>query len=77
MQQGGIESEPRQISARERIENAPFEHAHFHYSWHIPDIRHDDIPTLDVLSVLLGSGRSSRLFREVRDRKALVHTADS
>ena len=72
-----IESEPRQISARERIENAPFEHAHFHYSWHIPDIRHDDIPTLDVLSVLLGSGRSSRLFREVRDRKALVHTADS
>ena len=72
-----IESEPCQISARERIEEAPFEHAHFHYSWHIPDVRHADIPALDVLSVLLGSGRSSRLFREVRDRKALVHTADA
>ena len=72
-----IESEPCQISARERIEEAPFEHAHFHYSWHIPDVRHVDIPALDVLSVLLGSGRSSRLFREVRDRQALVHTADA
>ena len=72
-----IEDEPTQIAPRERIEEAPFEQAHFHFAWHIPDVRHDDIPALDVLSELLGGGRSSRLFREVRDRLGLVHSADA
>ena len=72
-----IESEPRQVSTRKRIEKASFEQSHFHYSWHIPDIRHEDIPSLDVLSVILGGGRSSRLFRHVRDKQELVHTADA
>ena len=69
--------EPRQTACREIIEEAPVELGHFHFAWHIPELQHPDIPALDVLSTLLGSGRSSRLYREVRDRKGLVVHADA
>ncbi len=69
--------EPRQTAAREVIEEAPIELGYFHYAWHIPDIRHPDTPALDILSSLLGNGRSSRFFREVREKKGLVTSADA
>jgi len=72
-----LPSEPRQTAAREVIEEAPVELAHFHFAWHIPDIRHPDMPALDILAALLGHGRSSRLFREVREKKGLVTAADA
>ena len=72
-----LTNEPRQVAAREVTDEGPFEHAHFHFAWHIPDVRHDDIPALDVLSTLLGGGRSSRLYRQVRDAKTLVHSVDA
>ena len=50
---------------------------HMHYSWHVPDIRHPDLPALDVLATLLGSGRSSRLYQNVREKKGLVNSADA
>lgn len=68
-----LPEEPRQTAAREIIEEAPIELAHFHISWHIPDMRHPDAPALDVLAAVVGSGRSSRLFQQVRERKALAH----
>ena len=69
--------EPRQVAPRVVIEEAKIELGHMHISWHIPDIRHPDVPVLDVLAVLLGSGRSSRLFREVREKQGVVHHADA
>jgi zinc protease len=69
--------EPKQIAPREVIEEAPVELGHFHFSWHIPDLRHPDVVVLDVLAVLLGSGRSSRLFQEVREKKGLVNSVDA
>ncbi len=72
-----LPQEPRQTAPREMIEESPIELGHFHLSWHIPDIRHPDMPALDILSALLGSGRSSRLFREVREKKGLVTSVDA
>jgi zinc protease len=69
--------EPKQVAARAVIEEAAIELGHFHFSWHIPDLRHPDIPLLDVLATLLGGGRSSRLFQEVREKKALVNSVDA
>jgi zinc protease len=69
--------EPRQTAGREIIEEAAIELGHLHFAWHIPDLRHPDVPVLDVLSVLLGSGRSCRLYQEVREKKGLVHYADA
>lgn len=69
--------EPKQTAPRELIEEATIEMGHFHYCWHIPDLRHADIPALDVLATLLGAGRSSRLFQEIREKKALVVSVDA
>ena len=72
-----LPEEPSQAAAREVIEEAPIELGHMHFSWHIPEVRHADIPALDVLATLLGSGRSSRLFQSVREKQALAHSADA
>ena len=69
--------EPKQTAAREIIEEAPVELGHVHFAWHIPELRHADVPALDVLAVLLGSGRSSRLFQQVREKQGVVHHVDA
>ncbi|MEK7707272.1 MAG: pitrilysin family protein [Verrucomicrobiota bacterium] len=72
-----LPEEPKQTASREVIEEAPVELGHFHFAWHIPELRHPDVPVLDVLAVLLGSGHSSRLYREVREKQGLVNYADA
>jgi zinc protease len=72
-----LPEEPRQVASREIIEEAPIEMGHFHLSWHIPDVRHPDLPLLDILATLLGGGRSSRLYQEVRQKKGLVNSVDA
>lgn len=72
-----LPDEPRQTAAREIIEEGPVELGHLHFAWHIPELRHPDLPALDVLAVLLGHGRSSRLFEEVREKKGVVNHADA
>jgi zinc protease len=69
--------EPKQTAPREVIEEAPVELGHLHFAWHIPELRHGDVPILDVLAVVLGHGRSSRLYQEVRERKGVVHHVDA
>src|SRR5437773_7198573 len=72
-----LPEEPNQTAPREVIEEAPIELGHLHFSWHIPELRHSDVPILEVLATLLGGGRSSRLYREVREKKGLVNSADA
>ena len=72
-----VPSEPRQTSSREVVEEASTQLGHLHYSWHVPDVRHPDLPALDVLATLMGSGRSSRLYQNVRERKGVVNSADA
>jgi zinc protease len=72
-----LPSEPKQTAPREIIEEAAVELGHFHFAWHIPELRHADVPVLDVLSVLLGGGRSSRLHQQVRERQGVVHHVDA
>lgn len=72
-----LADELQQIAPREVIEEGTVELAHMHCSWHIPDVRHPDMPLIDVLATLLGNGRSSRLYQQVREKKALVNSVDS
>lgn len=72
-----LPTEPRQTAPRECIQESPIELGHFHFAWHIPSIRHPDLPALDVLGTLLGEGRSSRLFHKVREQMGLVHSVDA
>jgi len=69
--------EPLQTSPREVIEQASVELGHFHIAWHIPEPRHPDIAALDVLSTLLGNGRSSRLYQAVREKAGLAHSVSA
>ena len=72
-----IPPEPRQLSPRQRVEESSIELGHTHLSWHIPDIRHEDLPALETLSIILGGGRSSRLYRCLREEQGIVHAIDA
>ncbi|HET7624157.1 MAG TPA: pitrilysin family protein [Verrucomicrobiae bacterium] len=72
-----LPEEPAQTAPREIVEEAPVELGHFHFAWHIPELRHADVPALDVLAVLLGHGRSSRLYQEVREKQGVAHHVDA
>src|ERR1019366_6626321 len=72
-----LPEEPQQTAPREIIEEAPIELGYFYFVWHIPELRHPNVPILDVLAVLLGNGRSSRLYQAVRERKGLVNSVDA
>ncbi|MGA2866128.1 MAG: pitrilysin family protein [Verrucomicrobiota bacterium] len=72
-----LPEEPRQTAPREVIEEAPIELGYVHFAWHIPELRHPDVPSLDVLAALLGHGRSSRLYQEVRQKTGLVTSVDA
>jgi zinc protease len=72
-----LPEEPKQTAPREIVEEAPIELGYFHFAWHIPEIRHPDVPALDVLAVLLGHGRSSRLYQEVREHQGVAHHVDA
>ena len=72
-----LPEEPAQVAPREIVEEAPIELGHLHIAWHIPDLRHPDMPLLDILAAILGHGRSSRLYQQVREAKALVHHVDA
>jgi zinc protease len=72
-----LPAEPKQTAQREIVEEGPIELGHLHFAWHIPELRHPDVPALDVLALLLGGGRSSRLFQSVRERQGLVHHVDA
>lgn len=67
-----IPPEPLQLGRREVHEEFPSELTHFAMAWHVPEIMHPDVPALDLLSIILGEGRSSRLYRKVREETGLA-----
>jgi zinc protease len=67
-----IPSEPPQLSRREVNEEFATELTRLAFAWHIPEIAHPDVPALDLLSTVLGDGRSSRLYRRVREEAGLA-----
>ena len=46
-------------------------------SWHIPDLTHPDIPALDLIEIILGHGKSSRLYTGLKMDKNLVRSIDA
>ena len=72
-----IPAEPAQLGRREAHTEFATELTRLHLTWHIPSAAHPDIPALDVAAMVLGSGRSSRLYKKLREDLALVHSADA
>ena len=67
-----IPQEPPQQGRREVNEEFATELTRLALAWHVPEITHPDVPALDLLSTILGDGRSSRLYRRVREEAGLV-----
>ncbi|MDB6170028.1 MAG: peptidase domain protein [Verrucomicrobia bacterium] len=72
-----VPSEPLQLAARadHRFETVEITRAAL--AWPIPGLTHDDAPVLDLLAMVLGSGDSSVLWHEIREKTGLVHTIDA
>ena len=67
-----VPEEPPQLGRREAHNEFATELTRLALAWHIPEITHPDVPALDLLSVILGEGRSSRLYRRVREEAGLA-----
>jgi zinc protease len=68
-----IPGEPPQLGRREVHQEFVTELTRLSLAWHIPEITHPDVPALDLLSTILGDGRSSRLYRRVREEAGLAY----
>jgi zinc protease len=68
-----IPSEPPQLGRREVHKEFATELTHLSMAWHIPEVTSPDVPALDLLSTVLGDGRSSRLYRRVREEAGLAY----
>src|SRR2546423_10611635 len=68
-----IPSEPPQLGRREMHQEFVTELTRLSLAWHIPEITHPDVPALDLLSTILGDGRSSRLYRQLREESGLAY----
>jgi zinc protease len=67
-----VPSEPPQLGRREVHKEFATELTHLSMAWHIPEVTSPDVPALDLLSTILGDGRSSRLYQRVREEAGLA-----
>lgn len=72
-----IPGEPPQLGRREAHKEFPTELTRLNLAWHIPELTHPDLPALDLLSVILGDGRSSRLYRKIREELGIAHSVSA
>ncbi len=59
-------AEPAQKSYRFQFEKSDLQDQFIHFSFKAPSVKHKDVPALDVLSMILGQGDSSRLIKKLR-----------
>jgi zinc protease len=64
--------EPEQRETRAGIAHRDVRETHLTLAFHIPGVRSEDVPALDVAAILLGQGESSRLNLSVKRNRQLV-----
>lgn len=72
-----VPEEPPQLNTRELHWEAPIELSRFYIAWHVPGVRDPDVPALDLLSIIAGQGRSSRLHQRLVEKDGLAHSVDA
>jgi zinc protease len=72
-----VPDEPPQLAPREEHRFEDVEITRAALAWQIPGLTHPDAPVLDLLAMVLGSGDSSLLWQDVREKAGLVHTIDA
>ncbi len=72
-----LPDEPAQLGLRNEEIDFPTDLFRGRLAWPIPNGNHADVPTLDVMVDILGGGRSSRLFRAIREERQLAHSVSA
>ncbi|MEM9445574.1 MAG: pitrilysin family protein [Verrucomicrobiota bacterium] len=67
-----IPKEPRQLGRREHLKPFSTDVTRMIMAYPIPAITHPDLYPLDVLALIAGRGRSSRLYQELVEKKKLL-----
>ena len=65
--------EPSQIGQRLQRDTFAIPSSKLTLTWQVPSLEHPDTPALDMLATILGSGRSSRLYQNIREQQGLCH----
>ncbi len=65
--------EPPQTELRKRIKEKNVQQVYMDLCWHIPSLNHEDMYPLDVLEIVLGHGKSSRLYQRLKLNANLVY----
>ncbi|MBX7207223.1 MAG: insulinase family protein [Verrucomicrobiaceae bacterium] len=65
--------EPRQMGPRRNTRTFATELTRVSFGWVIPGEADEEKAALDVLGFLLGGGKSSRLYQELREKRGLAH----
>ena len=68
------ESKPKKEAS---IEKSGLTQSYLNFGLRTTPARHADAPSLDLVESLLGMGESSRLFVELREKRALTYDFDS
>ena len=69
-----LPAEPQQLTPRLGRKTGIYQVSRLHWAYHTVSLDHPDAAALDVLASILGDGRSSLLYQELREKRHLVHT---
>jgi zinc protease len=72
-----LPSDRKQLGSKYAEDEMDIDLTYMTMGWMTVTITNEDTYPLHVLARILGDGRSSRLYREVRERLGLVHTIDA
>jgi len=64
--------EPPQTVLRKLLKTARVQQVYLDLAWHIPALTHPDMYPLDILEIILGHGKSSRLYTRLKMEANLV-----
>ncbi len=67
-----LPTEPAQVTSRSVREEGAYEVTRLMMTWHTVPLSHPDTAALDMIASIAGNGRSSRLVRNILERKQLV-----
>ncbi len=72
-----VEVAKGKAGVRRSVAEKDVEQAYMGIAFNAPDVRSKDLYALDVMATLLGDGRSSRLYRRIREEKQLVTSIEA
>ncbi len=68
-----VPQEPRQYDPRTSVEEFEVTVAQSMMGFHGPSIQSEDMYPMDVLAIVLGGGDTSRLYKELREKRGIVY----